>query len=127
MGGLGYAFINFTTHEQAEKFRQHFHGFKDWQAPCDKACETSWSDSLKVYDSIVERYRNSPVMHESVADKFKPALYKDGVRIPFPEPTKCIKAPRLRRRERGGAGKVSSETGETCGTKRSESLKDTEV
>jgi RNA recognition motif-containing protein len=125
--GLGYAFINFTTHEQAEKFKQHFHGFEGWQAACDKACETSWSDNLKVYDSIVERYRNSPVMHESVADKYKPALYKSGVRIPFPEPTKNIKAPRPRRRERGGAGKVSSEAGERCETEDPEGMKDTEV
>merc|ERR1719502_1831276 len=63
--GLGYAFINFTTHEQAQHFKHHFHDFKDWQVPFDKACETSWSDNLKGYDAIVERYRNSPVMHES--------------------------------------------------------------
>merc|ERR1712048_1462535 len=124
---LGFAFINFTTHEQAEKFKAQFNGFSDWQVPCDNVCEVKWSDNLHGCDAHVERYRNSPVMHESVADKFKPALYKNGVRIAVPEPTKIIKAPRPRRRERGGAGKISSEAGETCGTKRSESLKDTEV
>lgn len=123
--GLGYAFINFRTHEQAEKFKLHFHGFMDWETPCDKACETSWSENLKVYDSIVERYRNSPVMHESVADKFKPAFFQHGHRIPFPEPTKNIKPPRPRRRDRGGAGKVSSEAGELCETEDHEGLKST--
>jgi len=96
--GHGFASINFTTHEQAEQFKEHFHGFNEWQVPHDKACETSWSDTLKGYVAIVERYRDSPLMHESVPDKFKPAVYKDGVRIPFPAPTKTIKPPRPRTR-----------------------------
>merc|ERR1712176_159559 len=36
---LGYAFINFTTHEQAEQFKKHFHGFNRWQVACDNVCE----------------------------------------------------------------------------------------
>merc|ERR1712151_857632 len=96
--GHGFASINFTTHEQAEKFKGHFDDFKEWQAPYDKAGETSWSDVLNGYVAIVERYRNSPLMHESVPDKFKPAVYKDGVRMPFPAPTKTIKPPRPRTR-----------------------------
>merc|ERR1712187_330428 len=111
--GLGYAFVNFTTHEQAEKFKEHFHDFKDWPVPSDKVCEAEWSETMQGYDIHIERYRNSPVMHESVADKFKPALYKDGVRMPFPEPTKTIKPPRARRRDRGGEkSKAASEAGD---------------
>jgi len=106
---LGFAFINFTTHEQAEKFKAQFNGFSDWQVPCDNVCEVKWSDNLHGCDAHVERYRNSPVMHESVADRFKPALYKNGVRVPFPAPTKPIKAPRARTRVRGGGHKVSTE------------------
>jgi len=87
---LGYAFLNFKTHEEAAVFKDHFHDFMGWQVPCDKACETSWSDTLQGYNAFVERYRNSPVMHESVDDKFKPALYRDGTRVPFPEPTKLL-------------------------------------
>merc|ERR1712226_932466 len=70
---LGYAFINFKTHEQAERFKEHFHDFKDQHWPCDEACETLWSDNLQGKEAFVERYRNSPVMHGSVDDKFKPA------------------------------------------------------
>merc|ERR1712048_850304 len=124
---LGCVFINFTTHEQAFKVIERFHGFKAWPEPSDKVFEALWSENLQGYDAHIERYRNSPVMHESVADKFKPALYKNGIRVPFPEPTKAIRKVRPRTRNRGGAGKISSEAGETCGTKRSESLKDTEV
>jgi len=99
--GLGYAFINFTTQEQAEKFKEYFNDFKDWAVLDDKGCEVLWSDNLQGYEAHIERYRNSPVMHESVADKFKPALYKDGIRVAFPEPTKTIKPPRPRTRNRG--------------------------
>merc|ERR1719413_153276 len=93
-------------HEHAERFKHHFQDFKEWHAPSSEPCEVLWSENLQGYDAHVERYRNSPVMHESVADKFKPALYKDGVRIPFPEPTKTIRAPRARRRDRGGGSKA---------------------
>jgi RNA recognition motif-containing protein len=111
---LGYAFINFKTNEQAERFKEYFNGFKDWQMPCDKVCETSWSDNLQGRSAFVERYRDSPMMHESVADKFKPALYQDGIRVPFPEPTKAIKSPRPRQRNRGCAGKAASEVNRSC-------------
>merc|ERR1712187_1066011 len=90
-------------HEQAEKFKAQFSGFSDWQVPSDKVCEVLWSDNLHGCEAHIERYRNSPVMHESVADRFKPALYKNGVRQSFPAPTKPIKAPRPRTRVRGGA------------------------
>merc|ERR1712050_714019 len=110
------AFINFTSHERAVRFKEQFNGFSDWQMPCDKVCEVLWSDNLHGCDAHIERYRNSPVMHESVADKFKPALYKNGVRVPFPAPTKPIKAPRPRARERGGARKVLTEADKSAGT-----------
>merc|ERR1712151_709939 len=42
---LGMAFINFTTHEQAEKFKAQFNGFSDWQVPCDNVCKVKWSDN----------------------------------------------------------------------------------
>merc|ERR1740138_142676 len=114
---LGYAFINFATHEQAEQVKERFHGFKDWPEPSDKVCEALWSDNLQGYDAHIDRYRNSPVMHESVADKFKPALYKNGVRVPFPKPTKTISAPRPRVRNRGChvGTEVSNKEGKTVG------------
>jgi hypothetical protein len=96
--GLGYAFVNLVTPEEAERFRRHFHGFSDWRVTSEKVCEVSWSDALQGIEAHVERYRNSPVMHESVPDLFKPALFdKAGNRVPFPEPTKTIRPPRLRK------------------------------
>jgi hypothetical protein len=92
--GLGYAFINFCSTSEAERFRHHFNGFSDWSRQSSKVCEVSWSDALQGLDDNVERYRNIPVMHISVPDEFKPVLFKNGKRIPFPPPTKMIKNPR---------------------------------
>merc|ERR1712228_806902 len=93
----GYAFINFVTTESVEKFRSHFIGFTDWSMPFDKACEIFWSEALQGIDQHIQRYRDSPVMHESVSDRFRPVLFKHGQRIPFPEPTKRIRVPRIRK------------------------------
>jgi len=94
--GLGYAFVNFATEEDASQFLLHFQGFSDWSTPSKKTCEVTLSNELQGFDAHVERYRNSPVMHESVPDDFKPAIFSVGERIEFPPPTKPIKQPRLR-------------------------------
>lgn len=94
--GLGYAFVNFITAEKADQFMKHFHGFCDWTTSSKKSCEVTLSCELQGFDAHVDRYRSSPVMHESVPDEFKPVIFADGVRVMFPLPTKAIKQPRLR-------------------------------
>jgi len=91
--GLGYAFVDLITNQDAHAFSKLFHGFSDWLMSSEKVCEVTWS-SLQGIDAHVERYRNSPVMHESVPDDFRPVLLKDGERVPFPKPTKMVRAPR---------------------------------
>merc|ERR1712217_146628 len=93
----GFAVINLITAEDAEKFRVHFTGFSDWMKPSDRTCEVVWSDVTQGLDAHIKKYRNSPMMHESVEDRFRPILFKNGLRINFPEPTKRIKAPRARK------------------------------
>jgi len=92
--GLGYAFVNFVSHGAAEGFAHHFRGFMNWNMQSEKVCEVTWSDALQGLEEHVERYRDCPVMHESIPDEFKPVLFQDGVRVAFPEPTKRIRAPR---------------------------------
>jgi len=94
---LGYALIHFATAESYERFQEHFTGFSDWKIPSDRICEVESNEKFNNLDNRIEGYRNSPIMHESVEDKFKPVLFAHGQRIPFPEPTKYIKAPRHRR------------------------------
>jgi len=92
----GYAFIHFTCPDTYEKFREHFSGFTDWKVPSESICEVSFSERFSNIDDRIEGYRNSPIMHKSVEDRFKPLLFENGQRIPFPAPNKKVKAPRCR-------------------------------
>jgi len=94
--GVGYAFLNFTSGRVAEAFYQHFTGYNQWISPSNKVCEVTWSATLHGLDAHIEKYRNSPVMHKSVPDEYKPALFRGMKQTPFPPPTKTIRAPRLR-------------------------------
>jgi len=94
---LGYAFVDMVTPEEAELLHMRVQGFSDW-APMafssEKVCEVAWSDALQGLDAHIERYRNSPVMHESVPTSFKPLVFVNGNPVPFPAPTKKIRPPR---------------------------------
>merc|ERR1719174_1503577 len=94
--GVGYAFLNFTSALVADAFYEYFSGFDQWITPSKKVCEVVWSSSLHGLEAHIEKYRNSPVMHKSVPDEYKPVLFQGFEQIPFPAPTKTIRAPRLR-------------------------------
>jgi RNA recognition motif-containing protein len=93
---LGYAFVNLTNSDDAKRFWKCFNGFSDWALPSHKICKVNWSLPYQGLAAHIERYRNSPVMHEAVPDEFKPALFSSGERTMFPPPTKKIRAPRMR-------------------------------
>lgn len=93
--GVGYAFINMISYDAAESLRVHFTGFTKWAFPSRKVAEVAWSNPHQGLAIHVERYRNSTVMHQSVPDDFKPVLFANGERVPFPLPTRIIKAPQL--------------------------------
>jgi RNA recognition motif-containing protein len=94
--GLGYAFINFISSEQAQLCFERFEGFADWQVPSEKRCTVTWGSPYQGLEAHIERYQNSPVMHHTLPDEWKPVLLQEGVRIPFPAPTKPIKTPKIR-------------------------------
>lgn len=94
--GFGYAFVNFTSPSGARLFKNTFHGYTEWASPNEKTCEVVWSQAHQGLQEHIDRLRNSPVMHESVPDVFKPAIYVNGMRVPFPQPTKKPRAPRIR-------------------------------
>jgi len=96
---FGYAFIDLVSPEEAERFHAHFQGFDAWDMVTSKVCEVCWSSVLQGVQAHVARYRNSPVMHETVPDEFKPLLFVDGKRVPFPTATKSTRAPRTRRKD----------------------------
>jgi len=92
----GYAFVNLVSHSEACRFWGTFHGFSRWAIPSRKECSLSWSNPHQGLWSNIERYRNSPIMHASIPDEYKPLLLSDGKRVAFPEPTKRLARPRYR-------------------------------
>jgi hypothetical protein len=93
---LGYCFLNFTSQKNAQAFTEKLNGFSQWKVPSKKCCAVVWSDPHQGLQAYIERYRNSPIMHQSVPVEYKPALFKDGERVAFPPPTKNVRAPRVR-------------------------------
>lgn len=93
---LGYAFVNLVSACEANPFWKHFDGFSRWVLPSQKVCSVNWSSPYQGLEAHVERYRNSPVMHDAVPDEYKPMLFRNGVRIAFPPPTRKLRAPRSR-------------------------------
>ena len=88
-----HAFINFITTNEAQRC---FEGFSVWKVPSEKVCTVTWGSPYQGLDAHIERYQNSPVMHHSIPDDWKPVLLEQGVRIAFPAPTKPIKTPKVR-------------------------------
>jgi len=106
---LGYAFINFVTEGDAKRFRESFHGFNSWGMFSDKACDTQGNATHQGIRANIDRYRNSPAMHETVPDEFRPAIFSNGVRVPFPPPTRRLRAPDFRcRKLSSGMGSVNN-------------------
>lgn len=97
--GLGYAFVNFLTHEDATAARERLEDFNSWEiAGSQKVCKVCWAEpEFQGLASNVARYRNSPLMHEAVDQRFQPAMFHGGVRVPFPASTKRLRAPRAKR------------------------------
>jgi len=105
--GLGYAFVNFVSNAEAMRAWQHLKGFTSWGMRSAKVLEVSWAAPLQGLEAYVDRYRNSPVMHERVPEQFKPLLFVGGRRRPLPSPTKALRAPEPERRRApvwGGQG-----------------------
>lgn len=95
---LGYAFINMIDSASAMRFWQVFDGFCRWAIPSRKVSGVSWSGPHQGLEAHVERYRNSSIMSDSTPDEYKPAIFRNGVRIPFPVPTRKLRTSRPARR-----------------------------
>lgn len=103
---LGYAFVNCVSDAYASDLMESLHGFSNWVCETQKVCNVSWAHPHQGLEEHIERYRNSPVMHESVPDDFKPWLFVEGQRIGLPPPTKKIRPPRIRQGKRATTFKL---------------------
>lgn len=93
---LGYALINLVSASEAMRFGRHFEGYSKWSESSESACTVAWCSPQQGLQAHIERYRNSPVMHESVPEEWRPLLLMHGIPVPFPPPTMKIKAPKLK-------------------------------
>lgn len=108
---LGYVFVNLVTPQDAERFWCRFEGFTDWKVRSGKVGSVTWG-AVQGLEENVRRYRNSPVMHESIPLKFKPMIFQDGIQGQFPRPTRTPTEPNRRpaapaRKPRGSKNSVS--------------------
>lgn len=94
---FGYGFVNLVSYEDAVHMMETLDGYDGWASEGICAMEACWSMPHQGLDLQIRRFQNSPVMHPSVPDEIKPMIFTDGVRSPFPEPTKQLREPRARR------------------------------
>lgn len=76
---FGYAIVNFITNRHAEQASFHFEA---------AGVNIDWSDSHQGFDELIQRYRDSPIMHPSNPETSKPLIFSNGLKVPFPGPTK---------------------------------------
>jgi len=91
--GLGYAFVNLLSCEDAMRLQDQFNGFCEWKISSQKICQVGPSNRQQGLKEQIKRYQNSSLMHRDVPDEYKPALFKNGIRIPFPAPTQELMLP----------------------------------
>jgi len=94
MTSLTHAFVNMVGPADADRLRDHLEGFSSWGTPSDSVCSVVWNDKSQGLSELVERYRNSPVMHEGIPEECKPVIFRNGKTVKFPAPTQKIKAPK---------------------------------
>jgi hypothetical protein len=95
---LGYFFVNFVSHDVAQKALDQLVGFKDWESPeSTKVLDASWATQTQGFKQCVKRYRNCPVMHETVPEECKPMAFENGVPVLLAASKKKIKQPRFKK------------------------------
>lgn len=100
-GNFGYAFMNFKSHATAVHVMSHLQNDAQVTSEDDLSSSDAWTcmwSNCQGLQANVDRYRNSPLMHDEVPKECKPTVYDDrGIRAPFPRPTKKIAKPRIHR------------------------------
>lgn len=103
MARCGFGFANFTSADAARRFISELHGVVVDGA----SISASYSEKDQGLPDLIDRHRNSPLMHHALPEEYRPLLLSNGLPVPFPPPTKKIRLQNLmqqvRRRQRQGA------------------------
>lgn len=90
---VGYAFVNLTSETEVERFRRTYNGFQLSADRSNKICAVCDAQKQGLHQNA-EHYRNSPVM--GMEEKYQPMIFENGIRRPFPGPTRPLKQVRQR-------------------------------
>jgi len=90
--GRGYAIVNLNDLSIVRMFWNTFNNYTNWKIPSKKICSLVLYNRRN-YNELVNRYRNSPIMHKNVPDEYKPVVFENGQPIKFPKNTKQIHKP----------------------------------
>jgi len=98
---VGYCFVNGCERRDALYLQDRLNNLgetvkrhKDWPCSQKEPLVCSWA-RVQGLKSNTERYRNCPIMHESVPERCKPKVFENGVKTDFPKPTRRIAAPKM--------------------------------
>jgi len=86
---FGFALVNFVTATDAQQALTAFDGLALGQ----QLVQAEWSEAIQGRLALVEKYRNSAVMHEDVGECHLPLLLCHGHVVPFPKPTQPVHSP----------------------------------
>jgi len=95
--GKGFGFVNFTTVQSAQNAFHQLGDFNDWKSEgfsSKKMISVCWAKQhMQGLDNLIEFFRNSTVMHDTIDEEFKPLLLENGVPKNFPGPLKRLRKP----------------------------------
>jgi hypothetical protein len=90
---FGYCVVNFLDYTVASNAFEQINAQKcSWPKVLSEEAgpmEAQWRKRTQGLKANLEQHRNSPVMHPSVSDEYKPMLLRNGRRVAFPNPTDC--------------------------------------
>jgi len=75
----------------------------------NKVLAASWATKTQGRQACIERYQNSPVMHQNIPPECKPMLFEQGVVQKFEPSKKNVKQPRFKMGYGYSQGKLASD------------------
>jgi len=91
VSSCGHAIINMGSPHHAETLLRRLQGFHNWSCGSTEVLEIVWNVEEQGLSRLVERLRNSSVMHMRVPDICKPCVFSWMGRVQFPKPTRRIR------------------------------------
>jgi len=89
LASVGYAVVNMVTSASATVALEQLDG----AMLRGRALRPEWSRSVQGLFALVEKYRNSSVMHPEIEARYKPLLFAGTEQLPFPAPSHPLQHP----------------------------------